>query len=53
MVADRHHGDDLLRVQIERQRPLGDDAGLDRRAGLVDAGDGAREPRVVGSGAIR
>ena len=30
IVADRHHGDDLLRVQIQRQRPLHRDVDLDR-----------------------
>ncbi len=39
MIADRHHRDDLLRVEIERQRPLGHDAGRHGSAGLVDALD--------------
>ena len=28
IVADRHHGDDLLRVEIQRQRPLDRDLDL-------------------------
>ena len=51
MVADRHHGDDLLRVEEERQRPLDRHRGLDRRAGLIDAAHPFGEPRVVGIGA--
>ena len=47
VVADRHHGDDLLSVQEQGQRPLVDDRGLDRAAGLVDAGDGLGQARVV------
>jgi hypothetical protein len=47
VVADRHHGDDLLPVQEQGQRPLVDDGGLDRAAGLVDAGDGLRQARVL------
>ena len=46
MVPDRHHGDDLARVEIKRQRPLDDDARLDRLARLIDAGDGLAEARV-------
>jgi hypothetical protein len=30
MVVDRHHGDDLLGIQVERQRPLDDDPRGDR-----------------------
>ena len=47
IVVDRHHGDDLLRVEVERQRPLDDDAGLDPLAALVHAGDPLGEARVV------
>ena len=50
MVADRHHGDDLLPVQEQGQRPLVDDRGLDRAAFLVDARHGLGEPRVIGVG---
>ena len=32
MVADRHHRDDLLAVEKQRQRPLDHDRGLDRLA---------------------
>ena len=42
IVADRHHGDDLLRVQIQRQRPLHRHLDLDRRPGLVGARRRAR-----------
>ena len=47
VVADRHHGDDLLPVQEQGQRPLVDDRGLDRAALLVDAGDRLGQARVV------
>ena len=47
IVADRHHGDDLLRVQIQRQRPLDRDVDLDRGAGLVGPGDAFGQPRIV------
>ena len=47
MVADRHHGDDLLPVQEQGQRPLVDDRRLDRAALLVDAGDRLGQARVV------
>ena len=47
IVADRHHGDDLLRVQIQRQRPLHRDLDLDRGAGLVGPGDALGQPRIV------
>src|SRR4051794_24740756 len=46
MIADRHHRDDLLRVEIQRQRPLDDDAGFDPCPGLLDCLDFLREPRV-------
>ncbi len=46
MVADRHHRDDLARVEKERQRPLDDDARLDRTARLIDTGDHLAETRV-------
>ncbi len=39
MIADRHRGDDLLRIEEDRQRPLDHHRGLDRGAGLVDAFD--------------
>jgi hypothetical protein len=44
MVSDRHHGDDLLSVQVERQRPLHRHLDLDIRAGLVDADDALGQP---------
>ena len=47
MVADRHHGDDLLAVEEQGQRPLVDDRGLDRAALLVDAGDRLGQARIV------
>src|SRR5262249_17752322 len=45
-VADRHRGDDLLRVEEDRQRALDDHCGLDLLAGLIDAGDALGQPRV-------
>ena len=48
MVADRHHRDDLAAVEKQGQRPLHDDGRRDRAAFVVDAGDGAGQPRVVG-----
>ncbi len=47
IVADRHHGDDLLRVQIQRQRPLYRDIDLDRGASLIGPGDAFGQPRVL------
>ncbi len=47
MVADRHHGDDLAGVQVERERPLDGDARCDLGTALVDALDLARESRVM------
>ena len=47
IVADRHHGDDLLRVQIQRQRPFDRDLDLDGGAGLVGPGDAFGQPRIV------
>ena len=47
VIVDRHHRDDLLGVEVERQRPLDDDARLDRLAALVDAGDAFGEVRIV------
>jgi hypothetical protein len=46
IVVDRHHGDDLLRVQIKRQRALDRHADLDLSAGLIDAGHGFGQPLV-------
>ena len=42
IIADRHHGDDLLGVQIQRQRPLHRRVDLDGRTGLVGPGNKAR-----------
>ena len=39
VVADRHHGDDLLRVEIQRQWPLHRHPDLDRGTRLVGPGD--------------
>jgi len=47
VIADRHHGDDLLRVQVQGQRPLHRDVDLDRRAALVGAGHAFGQARVV------
>ena len=47
IVADRHHGDDLLRIQIERQRPLHRHLDLDLGAGLVGPGHALGQARVV------
>ena len=52
MIADRHHGDDLLAVEEQRQRPLHDDRGAPTALPvLIDAGDFAGEERIVGIGA--
>jgi hypothetical protein len=47
IVADRHRGDDLLRIEEDRQRALDHHRGLDLGAGLVDAGDALAQPRIV------
>jgi hypothetical protein len=47
IIADRHHGDDLLRVQIQRQRPLHRDIDLDRGPGLIGPGNAFGQPRVL------
>ena len=47
MVAERHRGDDLARVEEDRQRPLLDHGDLDLRAGVIAPRDGARQPRRV------
>ena len=46
IVADRHRGHDLLRIEEDRERALDRHRGLDRRAGLVDAGDALGQPRI-------
>jgi hypothetical protein len=46
IVADRHHGDDLLRVQVKRQRAFNRDADLDSGAGMIDAVDLLRQSGV-------
>ena len=38
-IANRHHGDDFLAVEVERQRALDDNRGGDRDAILVGALD--------------
>src|SRR6185437_4480834 len=50
MIADRHHGDDLLPVEKERQRALDHHGGYDRIAVLIDARHPARQSRIVGVG---
>src|SRR5665811_639554 len=47
VIADGHGGDDFLRVEKNRQRPLYRDRGLDLGPGLVDAGDALGQPRVL------
>ena len=47
IVVDRHHGDDLLRVEIKRQGALDGHADLYRRASMVDARNQFRQPRVL------
>ena len=47
VVTDRHHGDDLLTVEKQGQRPLHDDGGLDLLTVLVDPGDRLGQSRVV------
>jgi hypothetical protein len=49
-VEDRHHGDDLPPVQVQRQRSLDGDAGFDGGAGVVAAGNAPRQARVGGVG---
>jgi hypothetical protein len=44
-VEDRHHGDDLLAVEVERHRPLDGDAALDRGAGVVEEREPGRQVR--------
>ena len=51
IVVDGHRGDDLLRIEEDRQRALDRHRGLDRRAGLVDAAHPLGEPRVERIGA--
>ena len=48
MIADRHHRDDLAPVEEQGERPLHDDGGVDRLTLVVDAGDGAGQPRIIG-----
>ena len=48
MVTDRHHRDDLSRVEKQGQRPLHNDGGLDCPTFVIDAGDGAGQPRIIG-----
>src|SRR5260370_14039893 len=50
MIADRHHRDDLAPVEEQGERPLHDDSGVDPPSFVIDAGDGAGQPRVVGPG---
>ena len=47
MVADGHHGDDLLGVQEQGQRPLGDHRGFNLHAFLIAAANRDGEPGVV------
>ena len=47
VVADRHHGDDLLAVEEQGQRALVDDRGRHLAALLVDAGDRLGQARIV------
>ena len=42
MIADRHHRDDLLRIQEQGQRPLMDHRHFDRIPVLIDAFDRPR-----------
>ena len=47
IVVDRHRGDDLLRIEEDRERALDRHGGFDPGAGLVDAGDALGQPRIV------
>src|SRR5207245_10352665 len=47
VIADRHRGDDLLRIEEDGERALDRDRGLDRRAGMVDAAHALGQPRIV------
>ena len=49
-VPDRHHGDDLLAVEEQGQRPLDRHRGLHRLAPVVAPGDAADESRIAGIG---
>ncbi len=51
VIADRHHGDDLLTVEEQGQGAFDRDRGFYRRSGLVDARDPLRQARVGGIGA--
>ena len=48
IVADRHHGDDLLRVQVQRQRPFHRHPDFDHSPGLIGPGDALGQPGIVG-----
>ena len=47
MIRDRHGGDDLLRIEEDRERALDRHHGVDLVAGLVDAGNALGQPRIV------
>ena len=50
IVVDRHHCDDLLCIQIKRQRAFDRHLDLCSRAGLIAADDAFGQSRVVGVG---
>ena len=47
VIADRHHGDDLLTVEEQGQGPLDDDGGFDLPAFLIDPGHAPGQARVL------
>ena len=51
IVADRHHRDDFLIVQEQRQRPLVHDGGLDGSTLVIDPRHRLGQARIVGIGA--
>jgi len=50
MVADRHHGDDLLAIEEQGERPLHDHGSLDGAALLIDPAHLAGEQGIIGVG---
>ena len=47
MVINRHCGDDLLRIEEDRQCALDDHRRFDLVAGLIDAGHAFGQARIV------
>ena len=47
MIPDRHHGDNLLTVEVERQRAFGDHPKVNGFAAFIDARDRRRQALVL------